>query len=622
MARRTTGGFTGVVVLAAGFLAESSGSAAAQAKGPAFDCTKASGAIEKLICGDEGLSALDRKLDGVYKAALAKARDDMPTVLRAEQRGWVKGRDECWKAKGEDNPVFLTESWKATTERACVEGQYQIRIAEIQVQYQLAPSKKPVFFACNNDPRNEVVATFFETDPPAARFERGDRTVIAWQVRTATGARYEGQNLSAWTKANETTVRWLDEELRCQPRNGPPTAAAQVSPLADTEWRLVEIRSMDDSVGIVRPDDPSLYTMRLNGDGTVAMRLNCNRANGSWSAEASAHGSSGRFEFGPLAATRALCPPPSLDERVTSQAQYVRGYLLKDGRLHLSLMADGGIHVWEPQTEVPFETVPDKTLEAAILRASPFYTRKVERGRYVYARVDLNGDGRDEVFVYLLGSIFCGTGGCNLLLFTEAKPGYSLVNEFPISRTPVIVAPETTSGWSDLLRLESGGGAAASYVRHTFDGKHYVRRERLPEGTAPKGKRCLAGELTFQKGIPLEPQTDEVPAASRPEAPAPSKTGFSTVCGVTVGGKEYRYKCTVEGAVPGASGQTVLHFPDNTVTLTWLGGGKATATFAGMNPQGITFTTTDGVTRFTFEDKVYFYASDRNVAAAQLKALR
>jgi uncharacterized protein len=216
MASRTIGNFIGVLALAAGIVAGDPGRAAAQAKGPAFDCTKASGAIEKLICGDEGLSELDRKLDGVYKAAMAKARDDMPRVLRAEQRGWVKGRDECWKAKGEADPVFLTESWKATSERGCVEGQYQTRIAELQVKYELVPSKKPVFFACNNNPANEVVATFFETDPPAARVERGDRTVIAFQVRTASGAKYEGQNLSLWNKGNEAMVTWLGEELKCQ----------------------------------------------------------------------------------------------------------------------------------------------------------------------------------------------------------------------------------------------------------------------------------------------------------------------------------------------------------------------------------------------------------------------
>jgi heat shock protein HslJ len=111
----------------------------------------------------------------------------------------------------------------------------------------------------------------------------------------------------------------------------------------------VEIQSMDDAVGTTRVADPSRYTMRLNADGSVALRLNCNSATGTWSAEAAgSDASSGRFEFGPLAATMALCPPPSLDEQVTKQAPYFRSYLLKEGRLYLSLMADGGIFVWEP----------------------------------------------------------------------------------------------------------------------------------------------------------------------------------------------------------------------------------------------------------------------------------
>lgn len=124
--------------------------------------------------------------------------------------------------------------------------------------------------------------------------------------------------------------------------------AAAGTPLAGTAWRLLEIQSMDDAVGTTRVADPTLYTMRLNPDGSVAFRLNCNTATGTWSAEAGPDPSSGRFEFGPLAATLAMCPPPSVDEQVTKQAPYFRSYLLKDGRLYLSLMADGGIFVWEP----------------------------------------------------------------------------------------------------------------------------------------------------------------------------------------------------------------------------------------------------------------------------------
>jgi uncharacterized protein len=192
--------------------------APARAEGPAFDCAKADGEVEKLICQNEDLAALDRKLDEVYKAALAKATNEVAPTLKAEQRGWIKGRNECWKAQGEDNPAFLTASWQATDVRDCVEGQYQLRISELQALYHLVPSKGPVFFACEGNPANEVVATFFETDPPTARVERGDRSVTAWLVPTGSGSKYEGQNLELWTKGDEARVTWLDEELKCQER--------------------------------------------------------------------------------------------------------------------------------------------------------------------------------------------------------------------------------------------------------------------------------------------------------------------------------------------------------------------------------------------------------------------
>lgn len=158
----------------------------------------------------------------------------------------------------------------------------------------------------------------------------------------------------------------------------PPTR-----PLAGTEWRLVELQSMDDAIGTRRPPNPSVFTMRLEPDGNVRFRLDCNRATGSWTAEAGADPASGRFTFGPLAGTRALCPPPSLDEQVLAQAPHVRSYLLKDGRLHLSLMADAGIQVWEPLGDVPFAPTPDPELEAAIRPGEPPAAARVTPQRAV-----------------------------------------------------------------------------------------------------------------------------------------------------------------------------------------------------------------------------------------------
>ena len=287
-----------------------------------------------------------------------------------------------------------------------------------------------------------------------------------------------------------------------------PAAGSSANPLAGTEWRLVEFQSMDDAVGTMRPSDPSLYTMRLGADGTVNMRLNCNRANGSWKATPSADPSNGQFEFSPLAGTRASCQPPSMDERITAQAAYIRSYLLKEGRLYLSLMADGGIFAWEPITEVPVEAAPNAVLEAAILAVSPSYTKDVvgsgggpAPGRYVYSRVDLNGDGRDEVMAYLMGSFFCGTGGCTLQLFTESQDGYALVSEFPLSRTPVIVAATKTNGWNDLLRLESGGGA--NVVRQARVRRDEVRRARTDARRHRTGRKALPhGRCDSRQGDP------------------------------------------------------------------------------------------------------------------------
>lgn len=57
---------------------------------------------------------------------------------------------------------------------------------------------------------------------------------------------------------------------------------------------------------------------------------------------------SGSLHFSRLAVTRALCPPPSMGEMLERDIVYMRGYVLRDGMLHINLMADGGVYSWEP----------------------------------------------------------------------------------------------------------------------------------------------------------------------------------------------------------------------------------------------------------------------------------
>ncbi len=194
---------------------------AALSEGPTFDCAKAQGEVEKLICSDASLAALDRKLDGAYKAATAKATGKLATDLRNEQRGWVKGRNDCWKANGQE--TWITATWTVNTVKGCVDAQYRLRASELQAVWQLVPPKT-VSYACQNNPANEVVASFFDTDPATIRLERGDRVVTMWLVGVPSDGKYEGQNVSLVRTGSELKVSWLDtntgatDELQCQER--------------------------------------------------------------------------------------------------------------------------------------------------------------------------------------------------------------------------------------------------------------------------------------------------------------------------------------------------------------------------------------------------------------------
>ena len=74
------------------------------AAAPSFDCSKVgAGSVEEMVCKDENLSALDLKMAEVYKEASKKAVNEKPPVLKAGQRGWIKGRDDCWKSEDVKN---------------------------------------------------------------------------------------------------------------------------------------------------------------------------------------------------------------------------------------------------------------------------------------------------------------------------------------------------------------------------------------------------------------------------------------------------------------------------------------------------------------------------------------
>ena len=173
------------------------------AAAPSFDCSKAEGQVEALICKDADLAALDRKLAAAYDRALERVRQDGYEDPRPIQRGWVKGRNDCWKADDV---------------RACVETSYKQRIAELQIQYGDMEVPAQVDYHCGN--MDLAVVFYRETDPPTAVLTpigpRGQDQVIAFLARSGSGARYEGRNVELWEHHGEAAVTWNGRQMTCK----------------------------------------------------------------------------------------------------------------------------------------------------------------------------------------------------------------------------------------------------------------------------------------------------------------------------------------------------------------------------------------------------------------------
>jgi para-nitrobenzyl esterase len=120
-----------------------------------------------------------------------------------------------------------------------------------------------------------------------------------------------------------------------------PSSLPALSGLDGTAWRLVRFTGGDDTV--LTPRAGATYGIEFGADGELSARVDCNRGRASWRSDGP-----NQLEFGPLALTRALCPDRLLHDQIVRQWGFIRSYVLKDGRLFLSLMADGGIYEFEP----------------------------------------------------------------------------------------------------------------------------------------------------------------------------------------------------------------------------------------------------------------------------------
>jgi uncharacterized protein len=158
---------------------------------PAFDCARAAGQVETLICNDEDLAKLDRTMAEVYNAAVRAMTPSDQKKERAAQRQWIQERNA------------RRETWRSTVRCArgsaikdCVTAFYEARIAELQIKSGQVRAPAPVHYTCG--PTETVTAYFYRDTPiPPAVLNLGVAVQdFAVLQPSGSGAKYGGPRLT------------------------------------------------------------------------------------------------------------------------------------------------------------------------------------------------------------------------------------------------------------------------------------------------------------------------------------------------------------------------------------------------------------------------------------------
>jgi uncharacterized protein len=135
--------------------------------------------------------------------------------------------------------------------------------------------------------------------------------------------------------------------------------------------------------------------------------------------------------------------------------------------------------------------------------------------RYVEAFADLNGDGKNELLVHVVGPTACGSGGCPTVVYVLLGNGYWRMATIGLTNLPIRVSATRTRGWRNLIVHVGGGGAEAGDVELAFDGRGYPRNPTVPgryvTPSTGGGDIVIAALASFDAATVLPKAAGEVP---------------------------------------------------------------------------------------------------------------
>lgn len=146
---------------------------------------------------------------------------------------------------------------------------------------------------------------------------------------------------------------------------------------------------------------------------------------------------------------------------------------------------------------------PNKKLKhflESYLNPDPDKTTRIEA-----VTLKIKGRAAEEIIVYVSGWLWCGSGGCTLVILEPSGSSFRVLGKVTIVKLPVRVLNSTSHGLPDIGVYVQGGGILNGYEAVlSFDGAAYPSNPSLPpayEAARPKGKKII---VSTQHSVPLE----------------------------------------------------------------------------------------------------------------------
>ena len=140
-------------------------------------------------CGDS-LTQLREQLAATYQQAINASTGARRQALRNEQQLWNTEPVRCESRQ----PI------------ECQQHAYLKRIAQLNIQYGLIDSSAEAIFTCGEGGAMQYRAKFYQTALPAMTLSQGGQWHYLYQVRAASGSRYEGNSTVFWEHQGEATI--------------------------------------------------------------------------------------------------------------------------------------------------------------------------------------------------------------------------------------------------------------------------------------------------------------------------------------------------------------------------------------------------------------------------------